>query len=355
MKKIIMYIDSMMYGGAQRVMSNLIEYFSNRKIEVILVNDFKVPKGEREYIIPTSVKRYYLNNKIKKNKIITNFQRVVKLRKIIINENPEIVLSFLGRVNFRMLISTIGLNCKKVISVRNDPNEEYGKTWYRKKLANILFKLADFCIFQTKDAVKYFDNDIKKKSAIIINPVDEKFYNIQRSKEPKDIITIGRLEKQKNHRLLIDAFYKIMNKIPNEKLLIYGEGTQRERLQKYINKLELQNKVILKGRTENVPFVLSKSLLFVLSSDYEGLPNALMEAMAVGVPCISTDCPCGGPRELIKDNKDGILIPCNDSDILAKKILEAINNQEIFNSKIRAQEFRQNLVCTNWEEILKNI
>lgn len=152
------------------------------------------------------------------------------------------------------------------------------------------------------------------------NAVKEEFYQVERTPVRGEIVTCGRLTEQKNHKLLIDAFAEVQKIYPFATLKIYGEGVLREKLQNQIDSLNLNEKVFLMGATNDVAKALQTADLFVLSSDYEGMPNALMEAMAAGVPCISTDCPCGGPRELFGEDASDKLVPCNDSAQLAEAI-----------------------------------
>ena len=359
-KKIVMYIDMMAHGGAQRVMRNLAGYFINQDIEVILVNDFKLTKEQIQYDVNPKVRREYLQEMNSGDVIIKNIKRIIRLRKLIKQEAPDLVLSFLGRPNKRMLLATIGLDTKKIVSVRNDPNNEYGKTFLKKAIARILFQLADGCVFQTKEARNYFSSVIKSKSIIILNPVDEEFYSFARKKEVKNIISIGRLETQKNNMLLIQAFRNIDSQFPNEKIIFYGTGSMLSNLKKSVEKLKMEDRIIFAGDTNNVPEKLASCKIFVLSSDYEGMPNALMEAMACGVPCISTDCPCGGPKELIINNQDGILVPVNDIDRMSSAISELLKNTRLReklgeNAKKRAEKFKAERIYSIWKQYFEYI
>ena len=195
MKKVLFYIDSMQKGGANRVMANLVNYFSKKEFNVILVNDIALDTDKPEYEVNTLVKRIILNES-GANAVISNLKRIKKLRKIIVQEKPDCVLSFMGPPNVRMLLASILLPCRKVVSVRNDPNREYGKNIIKKLMTNWIFLLADGCVFQTEDASKYFFGRIRRKSTIIVNPVNELFFSTF-SENRKNIVTVGRLVPQK--------------------------------------------------------------------------------------------------------------------------------------------------------------
>ena len=355
-KKVVLYIDMMYRGGAQRVMANIANYLIEKQYSVVLVNDFEPDPDIMQYQVSDKVKRVFLRKDLRGNVVKKNIDRLLELRKIVKKENPDAVLSFLGRPNIRMLLSTLGLSYKKIVSVRNDPYKEYGSSALKKWIANLLFYTANGCVFQTEDASLYFSKTIREKSVVILNPVDDKFFNIIRENKVRNIITFGRLEPQKNHILLIHAFSKVADAFPNENLIIYGEGSLRKELEKEIKDNNLEGRVFLPGNTSNVEEKLSSAKLFVLSSDYEGLPNALMEAMAVGVPCVSTDCPSGGPKTLIIDNQQGLLIRCNDAEKMAEAIKQVLSDSSAeamgLAAKERAQVFRGENILRQWEEFI---
>ena len=221
-RKIVCYIDAMdRIGGAQRVMFNLAEYLALKGYSVIMVNEF-ILKGRDEYDFPKSIKRYILDND-NDGKIKKNINRVRQLRKIIKTEHPELVLSFMGRQNYRMYLASYGIDVKKIISVRNDPKIEYGRG-IKKIIANKVFESMDGCVFQTHEAQKYFTPKLVAKSKVIINGLGDIFYEQKYNPDAKNIVSIGRLESQKNFKMLIDAFGEIEELFPEEKknMLIYS-------------------------------------------------------------------------------------------------------------------------------------
>ena len=360
MRKILFYIDSLRAGGAQRVMSNLVRYFAETGYDVILVNDYIDSEPDLiRYDVPTSVKRLALRHELAGNKYIKNVERILNLRRIAKAEKPDVMLSFLGKPNKRLLLATVGLQSKKIVSVRNDPLKEYGKSIFNKIIANTLFSFADGVVFQTEDAMKYFNKSIREKSTIILNPVSQSFFDTEWIGQSKTIITCGRLEKQKNHRLLINAFAQIAEQYSDYDLIIYGEGPLRAELEDLCSELGLQNRVYLPGNTDKIPMLIQQSSVFVLSSDFEGMPNALMEALAEGAPCISTDCPCGGPKVLIQDGINGLLTDCGNDSMLAEKIRFLLGNTEQAKklgdaARELSNEFLPEIIYRKWEDYLFN-
>lgn len=351
--KILFYINAIHDGGAERVMVNLAKYFSDTGYETILVTSFR---DTWEYKIEGYVKRLTLEeNEIKQGKIKRNFSRIIKLRDILKKEKPDVAVSFMAEPNFRLLVASLGLNVKTIVSVRNDPNKEYaGKIG--KFVGKWILPIADGCVFQTKEAQEWFPERLQRKSTIIFNAVKEEFFHIERKPVAGEIITCGRLEAQKNHKLLIDAFSEVVKEHPYARLKIYGEGSLRNVLQERINKLGLQEKAFLMGATNDVAKALQTADLFVLSSDYEGMPNALMEAMAAGVPCISTDCPCGGPRSLIENKINGYIISLNDKKELKNSIIDYMKQkkkEDISNkTKKQASKFLPNKIHEEWQKYI---
>lgn len=357
--KILFCIGSMEKGGAERVMANLANFFVEEN-ECAIVTTIK---NEPQYELNKDVKFYSLDEDtiIPKNKIYKNIKRIKNLEKIIKEYNPNLIISFLPEPSYRVLLLKKINKIPVIVSVRNDPKIEY-KSLKNKIIMNMLYPLADGFVFQTQEAKEYFKNKIKKKSIIIANPLKEEFVNreIYLGEKEKVIVTVGRLEKQKNHKLLINAYKNIEKEVAGYKLVIYGEGSLRNELEEQIRTLNLTDKVELPGVIENVPEKIEKASLFVLSSDYEGMPNALMEAMALGLPCIATDCPCGGCRVLIKNDISGELVKINDIDSLGESIKSLINSDSkrinIGQNAIKIREkFSPKKINSEWDKYVKSI
>lgn len=349
MKKVMFYINAIHDGGAERVMVNLARYFSENEYDVILVTSFR---DSWEYPVAKTVRRLSLEDReIKQSRLKRNVSRIKKLRDLCKKENPDILISFMAEPNFRAILATRGLPVKTLVSVRNDPNKEYARKMGR-MVGKVLLPMADGCVFQTEDARKWFPKRLQKKSRIIYNAVREDFYQIERTPVRGEIVTCGRLVEQKNHAMLIDAFAEVVKEFPFATLKIYGEGQLRDTLQRQIDRLGLTEKAFLMGATNDVGKALKTADLFVLSSDYEGMPNALMEAMAAGIPCIATDCPCGGPKELLNNYKVGLFEVGNTKELSMRinRILGSDNERTQMSSYLRmcSLKFAPDKVKDNW-------
>jgi glycosyltransferase involved in cell wall biosynthesis len=319
--KIILYNSSLAYGGAERVTVYLAEYFSNNNIDTMIVTN---NIADQEYQVQNNVKHKSLFNKHEKR---SNVNTIKKLRKLLKKEQPDVLLVMGTPLIMYAIPAAMGLKTKVIVSERNSPQNFAGKK-STKIISNWLFTFADGYVFQTHDAASYYSK-IKGNKKIIPNPLFTKDlpepYEGERKKE---VVNVGRLNKQKNQEMLIRAFSKIADKYHEYQLIIYGEGPERNNLEKIIKELNLVNRVMMPGAFSNVLEKIKTSSLFAFSSDFEGMPNALIEAMALGLPVISTDCPCGGPRELIDDGINGLLVPVGDIDTFVNKMDYILSNKE---------------------------
>ncbi len=353
MKKILFYINTLEHGGAERVLSNLANQFCEEGNDVIFVTSYK---EQIEYVLNSGIIRINLENSNKNDNFFQrNIGRVLKLRKIIKKHNPDIVVSFLPEANFRAILATIGTKTPTLISVRNDPNKEYAsKNNYL--FQKWLYPLATGVVFQTYDAKKWFPNKIQNKSEIIMNQVGSTFFDAQKDEE-KYYCAIGRLVEQKNISLLIRAFADFCSDYPEEMLRIYGTGNQYDELHRLIKELNAENNIFLMGNSDDIPGVLSKAKAYILSSEYEGIPNTLLEAMAVGVPVISTDCPCGGPKMLIEHMNNGLLVKVGDKEGIKNSLKMIQENDELrYNlgscAKRTADKLRPENIFNEWNRFV---
>lgn len=339
--KYLFHISSLYGGGAERVMSNLINYFYLLGNEVTVVVCYE---HEKEYCINENIPKIVIGNR-------GLFKQSRRLRKIIKKFKPDLSISFMQGGNFRMVLANLFSKNKYILSIRNDPKKEYPGRISR-AFAKMMFNKADGLVFQTPDAKNYFSKKIQKKSAIIFNPVGEMFFADDRKSITKNIVAFGRLTSQKNYDLMINSFSLVKDTI-KENLLIYGEGELKHELEEKIKLLGLSDRVYLMGRTNQVQDVLSDAKCFILSSDFEGMPNALLEAVCMLVPSISTDCPCGGSRIILQDGA-GILVPVNDTVQLSKAIEKVVNDEkfasELSSNCLRVREkFRSESILKQWE------
>lgn len=219
-----------------------------------------------------------------------------------------------------------------MISVRTDPVGHYDKKADKLRIP-LLFPHAAGCVFQTEGAKAFFAPYLQENSRIILNPLNPKYVGVpEPAVRTKNVVQSGRLVDFKNQPMLIRAFLKVHEKHPDYTLKIYGpdskDGT-KEILESIIHENHAEDFVKLMGGSNTLEKDLADAALYAFSSDWEGLPNALMEAMALGLPVVSTDCPCGGPKTLIEDGVNGLLVPIMDEKAMTDGILRLIEDREL--------------------------
>ena len=332
MKKIVFHLNCLERGGAERVVSNLSGQFVQNGYKVWIATEWQ---GEDEYEIDPRIQRVHvgLNKKQEIHGRIGKFiDRICNLRQFIKKVNPDIV--FARRANYRALTATVGMKTPVLISVRINPIGFYDFLSDKIQIP-ILFRRAAGCVFQTQDQREFFPEFIQKKSRIILNPISEKFIGnpIPGDEErEKAVVHSGRLVDFKNQLLLIRAFVRVHEKHPDYVLKIYGpdsfDGT-REQLEALIEEKDAEHYVFLMGASAQLEKDMIDGAVAAFSSDYEGMPNAMLEAMALGLPVVATDCPPGGPRMVIENEKNGLLVPVRDELALAEAINRLIEDRAL--------------------------
>lgn len=324
MKKIVIITRSMYAGGAERVIAQLANYFSENDIKCKIIT---IDKEKVLYDLHREVEIIPIGKK-KNKKIVDKFLRYKDLRKIVLKESPDVVLSMPEDIGIYVILALLGTQIPVYVSERNNP-------WVMpdvkitRILRQLMYPFANGIIFQTEMAKSFFPKSIQKKSVVIGNPVESnRIPSPYTGERRKIIVGAGRLDRQKNFPLLISAFAEFRKSNPDYSLVIYGEGRLRNELENLICDLGLEGKVKLPGRKSNLLELMNDAAMFVLSSDYEGMPNVLIEAMCMGMPVISTDCPSGGPKELIRNGVNGILIPANDKEQLVYAMKECTNAEK---------------------------
>ncbi len=363
--KITIVIHCLSAGGAQRVVSNMANYWASRRWSVTILTFvdktftpfFKLDQDI--YLIQLDMA------KISKSKMIgvwNNIERIRKLRQAIIQSKADVVISFQENTNVITILATRGLKVPVIISERNEPGYYHGQLW--EMIRKITNPLAQKVVIQTDRARVNVLSNLPDSIVTIPNPVVLPELESPDFKDSLDIskpcvIAMGRLEKQKGFDLLIRAFSLLKDDYPEWTLTILGEGSLRADLESLSHELGIKNRVKLPGRIKNPIEWLKKGDIFVMSSRFEGFPNALCEAMACGLPVISTDCRCG-PREIIRDGIDGILVENENIESLASAIKFLISNEKIRQSLAeRAPEiierFSLNKVMGMWETVIEEV
>lgn len=318
-KKIAFLLGSMGRGGAERVISILSKEYAacgwDTDIALLLSNTV-------DYVLDDTTRILDFSGSTT-SRILRAPMWINRIRSYVKNEKPDVIVAFTARINVMTLLACLGLKTKIVISERNDPRHD-GRGSITNMLTKLLYPSADAIVFQTNRAKVYFNEKIQKKSRIIPNPIMVSADALEDTK--KKVVSVGRLASQKNQTMLIEAFSEVVKKHPDYTLYIYGEGNLRQTLTDRIEALNLSDKVFLPGNILNLHEKIADAEIFALPSDYEGLSNALLEAMTMGLPCVSTNC--AGADEYIENEKNGLLVPVGDTKAMEQALLYMIENPQ---------------------------
>ena len=324
MKKVLLAITSLRGGGAERVVSVWSKELKEQGYDVsILVCE----RFEDEYDIDEGINIYSIAAKGETFGGYSLLKRLKLFRKTLKEIKPDVVINFMPKMQIWMMLATFFRKVRKIETIRISPwhAERKGVT---KWLANKCFKRSDAVILQTAEQGEYYSKKIQKKCFVVYNPVAKQYKENPKTEYQKAVnfVGAGRLCDQKNFPLMINAFKLALEKNPELKLSIYGKGSEDyiEKLNSIIKENNLEQNVKLMGRTSDMATTLKNADAFLMSSNFEGLPNALIEAMCIGLPCVSTDCRTG-PKDLIDDGKNGYLVPTGDVNAFANAIINVAN------------------------------
>lgn len=251
-------------------------------------------------------------------------------RTFVKREQPDVVLSFLAPFNILTVFSLIGVKIPILVAERNDPyfvSPKHNGFW--KVIRNVAYNKADGILVQTNMSKSHFPKYLQDNATVIFNPVTfspEKIGVALRIEKRKEIVSVTRLHEQKNVQMLIRSFAEVHKMHPEYTLTVYGEGELRGELETLVRELGLVKFVSLPGKKSNVHDLIVGAEIFAMASDFEGMSNSLIEAMCLGLPCISTKV--SGSTDLIQDHKNGILIDTGSQEQLTHALLELIYDSQ---------------------------
>lgn len=312
-------------GGSEKTMTLIANYFASHdyEVEMVLLNEHP-----RTYGIDERIKISECYCPIKGNKIIWHLNRIKTLRDTIKKSKAPIIVTFMWDINMNVILASAGLGKKIIASERCDPHNETRKLM--RFAMHFILPFADMTVFQTEMVKGYYPKRVQRKSVVIPNSISEDLPLPDRDTVKSEIVAVGRLTDQKNFEMLIRAFKKVTDVKDKITLVIYGEGAERKKLERIIKELSLTDKVELPGYINDVNLKMRNSMIYVNSSNYEGISNAMLEAMAMGIPCVCTDCPVGGASMVIRNEENGLLVPINDDVSMADSIIRLIDDKALY-------------------------
>lgn len=307
MEKIVFVIPDMAGGGTERVVSLLANEYCQRGIEVAIL---LFAGHETAYRLDDKIEIVSMGTPTN-GSLRARIARIRKMRHYYKeNKNCQIwSFSVMGAVF--SVVATWGQKHYFLVSERSDPNQ-----YEHPKIRNFFYRFADVVVCQTKEAMLSFPGSIVKKAVVLPNPIDMRGIEPYDGEREKRIVAVGRLVEVKNYELLIRAFARFIKEFPEYVLEFYGKGERMAALKTLAIESGVGQQVIFHGFSDRVQEEIKKAAIYVMCSNYEGLSNSLMEAIALGIPVIATDCPIGGSRMYIEDGKNGILVPVGEIEPL---------------------------------------
>jgi len=362
--KLLFFISSLECGGAERVCATLCNHWAEHGWDVTLAtyddgsNPPFFPLSPRVRHVPLGLQRRSTGLV---HSVLNNARRVVRLRKFVREQRPERILSFMDQTNVLALIAAAGTGIPVVVAERVDPaHHPIPVAW--KVLRRLTYGRAFAIAVQTRSIAAFFPASWQARIAVIPNPVPAVAFPGGGAPQPNGarrlILAMGRLERQKGFDLLIRAFARVAAARPEWDLKILGEGSERAALEDEAARSGFPTRITLPGRNPDAAGALRSADLFVMSSRYEGFPNALCEAMACGLPVISFNCP-SGPSDIVTDGVDGRLVPAEDVDALAAAIGELTGNAPLrlaLGAKAThvAARYSVERLAKRWEHVLRD-
>lgn len=353
--KRILFINSCLSdGGAERVMVALANEFCKRGnyVKMILIRPQKADTYHLDENIECERYKYVSDNKIIKSVI-----RVSRFRREMKKGGYDYIVAFPRVIAYPTLVAAWGLKTKIIVSERNDPTKRLENP-FRRFVELTLYKKAYRVVFQTPDVMNMYPQNIKNKAVVIVNPIHEGIPQKYSGIRKKAIVAVGRIDYQKNYPMLIGAFEKLHREKEEYELFIYGQGKLMEEMKALSDELGIKDSVHFEGYVSDVTDRMNTCEMYVSSSDYEGISNTMIEAMAMGLPAICTDCPVGGARLMIENGTNGVLVPVRDIDNLYEAMLRLASSEQLRDNlsneavKIR-DKYSIDKITDKWEELMK--
>ena len=352
MKRHLFFIGTLCNGGAERVVSILAGHMAKQGLDVEILTYYDRPVS------------YELDPRVKLTAVETMTGSGNKIKNLLairayFKKHAKVVISFLAPFNIMAIAANFGNGVPIIVADRNDPTKVPSNAVVR-KIRDILYRFATGVVVQTQKNKAYFSQAVQKKSRVIYNPIDlkESAGIALKTEKVKKIVTAGRLMPQKNQKMMIEAFKEVLKKHPDHQLVIYGEGPSREELENFAGELGIAGNVLFPGNVTDIHERIKDAEMFVLSSDYEGMPNALIEAMCLGLPSVSTKVSCA--TDLIRDHENGILTELNSKKQLEDAMLELIDNKELAKKlAVNAAKLNEKLevskIMQQWIDFIKEL
>jgi GalNAc-alpha-(1->4)-GalNAc-alpha-(1->3)-diNAcBac-PP-undecaprenol alpha-1,4-N-acetyl-D-galactosaminyltransferase len=367
-RRIVIVVGSFAAGGAERVAATMANAWLDRGHEVWIVSTY-LGTGAPAYPLHPGVSVALLSEAISDDRAALwpiTLRKIRGLRRLLFTIGPDVIISFLTNVNVLTIIARANSGIPLIISERTDPLNDGELPRGLRMARTLCYRFADALVVQSSAAAERYGARLRgvSRMAVIHNPLPAELAasprRAQQEGEGGCAVAMGRLTPEKGYANLIEAFAIALRDERAWQLRIWGEGPLRDDLQSQVERLQLTDRVQLCGLTDQPWTALAAGQIFVLSSEYEGFPNAMLEAMALGLPCLAFDCP-SGPRELADGGRAALLVPCGDVAALAAALRDLARDRALRNvlgthaATFVRNQFAQQSVMADWDALIEDV
>lgn len=363
MKRVLFVTNSLGFAGVEKMIAFIAGELQDRGFKCCIANLNNVPDyvNKQQQNIHEEVNVCALEKpQDTENK---NAYYIRKLKEIAREFSADVLIGFTAYPNMYARIVGFLLGIPSIMSERGDPSRTGLTKGLKNKLSLMLINSSKGGVFQTEGAMSVYGKGLQKRSVVIPNPIFIKgeIPEVPQSERQKTVVSVGRLDNfQKRYDVMLEAFRLFSQKHPEYTLKLYGDGSDTEQIKQWAVDLGIADKVNLMGLTRQPMQDIAHDGMFLITSDFEGISNSLLEAMAVGLPCVSTDHTPGGARMLITDHENGLLAPVEDAPALAAAMCEFAENPELAekcgnNAKDVVNRFAPERIIKQWEMYIAEI
>lgn len=354
--RVFFITPSVGYGGAAKMLSFVANELSKRGHQVGIIN-LNLTTNEVCQTVDGEIKIFNVNGKA-----MGRLGQLREICRIAKREKADVLIGFTVNPNLYACLAGKVLGIPSIMSERGDPNRTFEKNW-RNRLLRWLINRSTGAVFQTAGAGTFYGKGLQRRGTVIPNPIFIKgdIPAVNMEDREKSVVSVGRFDnRQKRNDVMIDAFSRFSQQHPQYILKLYGDGPDEDRIRQWSREKGVADKVLFMGRTSQPMQDTCRDGMFLITSDYEGISNALLEAMAVGLPCVSTDHTPGGARLLIQHGENGLLAPVGDARALADAMCRFAEDPALAaacgeSAKLVTERFHPDRIIDQWEAYCKKV
>ncbi len=360
-KNILFLTNSISYGGAAKMLCFVANELQKRNFNISIIN-YNSTGNHVDYSQKIDENINVYEYRVGGIRGLKRLHQIRYTKKVAKEVRADVIVAFTFIPNTIGCIVGKMLNIPSIMSERADPHITITSSLVDKLLLKIINKSAGG-VFQIQGAREFYDKGLQERSTVIPNPIfikdDIEFSEF--SQREKSVVSVGRFDNnQKRYDIMFRAFKIFWEKHPEYVLKLYGAGNDEKFIELEIEKLGMKDNILIKGFTSSPMKDIMNDGIFLITSDYEGISNSMLEAMAIGLPVVSTDCSPGGARMVIADHEDGLLVPTGDCEKIAQALCEFAENDELAikcgnNAKAVIDRFSPQKIIAQWEKYILEV